>query len=493
MKKKKNMILTSGIVGLSAMALAVSPAMAEGATGEVTAKDVVQKVDKDGVEVNLDKTVLTDLGLHSGVFKLGNTDKKISNDDLKVEEVLDDADVVTGEKTILTVENEGEWVFVTNLEGTLVSVDFKLAEGFTGDPSVTYTVIQSDVDAERINETVEDLLERETVETKEKAAGESSVILDDKEIKEQNSTSGTLTLDYPNKEAEKTEKENPEKEASDKKEEVDTKEEKTSEDVEPEEGTKGVSVARTLAAPAAPAAPAEVLPDNFEAPALKVDNASKTDSTAVKFGVNGDALPDGVEIDTLSLSASSDEEIVLNNGKELQQPAYGIWKVEDSGFVFEPYAGFDESSIKVNYTVRNSEGGAGTGTITLNFATADAGTGDNETGNNSSNTPGGAPSDNDNTNTDGNDENGTDDGTTEERTQDGARGGENTPGGTTRDGSNNPAESNVNAPGAVETGAEALSNNSVLYAIAAGIATLMGAAFIFASRMVGREVKNKNN
>jgi len=512
MKRKKNMLLSSGIVGLSAVALAVSPAMAESITTKASHKEVVEKVEEAGTNVLLNQEQLLELGLE-GNFKIVLSSEKssasdnggdetaqnlktVSKENVKVETVFDDADKAKGQKTTVTVEKEGVWVFLTDTEGNLLSLDFKPAEGFTGDPTISYSIVEnteSDVESENVVE----LNDRETVQTEKVDAKNADTVVNLDELDE-SAVTGNILLDYPDEEkveevdesevvAEKTE-------SKEKKEEtVESTESKT---VEKVEVTSGNGVARTLMAPAAPAPAAPIDdedPEEFETPNLTVDNASKGGPVTVSFGTDGGNLPSNVDKGSLSFIADGDEQIVLNNGKDLQQPSIGEWSVDgENGFVFEAYGSFQGDSAKAIYTVMNNEGGVAQGTITVNFAQAEAGNGNDSDGGEEPDAgvdqdetddpsvvggPDAPASDDDPTNDNGTDrvdENGNpvvgDDSTTNTGTG---------------------AESDINGPGTVDTGAEMFQNNSILYAAAAGIAGIFGAAMLFLSRTPSALKNNK--
>lgn len=505
------MLLSSGIVGLSAVALAVSPAMAESITGSNAHKEVIEKVEETGKDVSLQQADLDKLGL-SGNFKivLSSTAPKasdnggdetaqslntVSEKDVKVETVFDDADVAKGQKTTVTLEKEGVWVFLTDTEGNLLSLDFKPAEGFVGDPSISYSLVKSSEKVEEAVEDVVDLNDREVVESEDVKLDESETVVNVDDLDEKAEV-GNILLDYPDEEKAEEPAKDAESEAKEDLQEDEADEVTTSKGVEKVEVTSGNGVARTLMAPAAPA-PAAPLddedPEEFETPNLTVNNASKGGPVNVSFGTDGDNLPNNVDKSSLSFIADGDEQIVTNNGKDLQQPAIGEWSVDgENGFVFEAYDNFQGNTAKAIYTVMNNEGGVAQGTVTINFAAAEAG---NDSDTDGGTTPGAdnqdgtddpsvigdpdAPVANDDTDTS---ENGTN------------RVDEN--GNPVEDGANDSAlpgaENNVNGPGSVDTGAEMFANNSVLYAAAAGIAGLIGAAFLFLSRTPSA-LKNKKN
>lgn len=494
MKRTKNRLVSGGIVGISAVALSVSPALAASSHTASDKGETVAEISETGAPAALDAERVAELGLSNGVFKLvvedDEKDTALTDKEIKVEEVLDDAGVKTGEKTTVTLENEGVWVFETDGEGKLVSVDFKPAEGFTGDPSVSYTLT--------------------TVAEKSEESSEAE------EVEEETVVEGELVLDYPEvegvEEAEETVDNNTEsdeeKKVDDtvvedlvKDEKVDDKttteedttkvEEQKEEIVEKEvvadspEGEGHAVVARaftTFAAPAAPVPAAPEDPERWDAPALTVNNASTTDKTLVKFGTNGESLPSGADTNTISFVSQNSTDVITNSGKKVEQQDVGTWTVENGNFVFTPASNLSENSATIQYSVRNAEGGGGRGTITVNFA-ADAGNNDNG-GGGADRSPGVNPDSPSNS----------DDG--EGNSEGPTVGPDGQPAPGDRSGNGPRSDNDEQAPGSedsqrspdsIETGAEMLSNNSAMYAVAAGIAGAIGLGFILLPRFAFRK------
>lgn len=552
MKRKKSMLLSTGIVGLSAMALTATPAMAAGNVVDIESKQSVEV----GTEVNLNKDELTALGLPSGSFKVVTGEEGLKTDSVKVEEVLDDADVVKGSKTTATVDKEGVWVFLTDAKGNLTSVDFKPAEGFKGDPSVNYaldTNVQS-TKADDSAENVEELADRPVVELLEVNNDKAEVVENSETVEKKEFTTGKIVLDYPDVE-EKVEEKVDEKETTKDAVKPETKPEEIKAEVTVEDKVEGEKVEdssndkvekvqlRTFAAaPAAPAAPVttgaaagaapaapgdqEELPEAFPVPDLKkTGNASGP--VSVKFGTDGKGLPSGVDKDSLKLlvPAGDNDSVVFNNGKAVQTPLVGEWKVNgNEGFTFEPYDGFSEKSVTMEYTVTKGGDFSERGTVTINFEKGSADKDESsdtpsKAGNGSDSKPGKTDSkDNstsndvtldvndkpgegsDGTSPDGTSPNGTPtedtngDGVIDNRdevTENGNGSGDNTDpnGDADGDGVLNKDDTDYQAPpSALETGGEMLNaNQSVLYAAAAGIAGLIATGFFFLARIPAKK------
>ena len=508
MKQTKKRLLSGGIVGISAVALSVSPALAAGSHTASEKSETVAEISETGAPATLDAKRVEELGLSNGVFELvvedTEKDAAFTDKNIKVEEILDDADVKTGERTTVTLENEGVWVFETDGEGKLVSVDFKPAEGFTGDPSVSYTLTT-------VAEKSEEPSEAEEVE--EETVVEGELVLDYPEVEKAEETPAEDKADNSsNGEDKSTDATTVEDVKKDDKAAEDTVSEDEETIVEKEvvvdspEGEGQAVVARafsTFAAPAqaAPAAPAPAAPNDdperWDAPALTVNKASTTDKTLVKFGTNGDKLPSGADASTISFVSQNSTDVITNSGKKVEQQNVGTWTVENGNFVFTPSSNLSEKSVTIQYSVRNAEGGSGRGTITVNFA-ADAG----NTGGNGNNDEGGdagidpdAPADPSNPDNDGEGNSSTD-----EEPAVGPDGqpvpGESPNGGNSGGGSDTPSENgdpnagdedSERTPDGVETGAEMLSNNSAMYAVAAGIAGAIGLGFILLPRFAFRK------
>lgn len=161
-KNKKNLAAT-GIVGLSAFALTVSPALAAPKSSDVEQeKDshaIVYTVENVGDAFSIEKD---DLELPEDIdFSTFSAAIEKDAENVSVEDVLDDKEVKIGEKTVLTIEEQGVWTLESDVEGNLISIDFVPVDGFDKDPVIDYV-------AQRIE--------------------------DDESVR------GTITLDYPNEE-----------------------------------------------------------------------------------------------------------------------------------------------------------------------------------------------------------------------------------------------------------------------------------------------------
>lgn len=469
MKQTKKRLLSSGIVGISAVALSVSPALAAGSHTASEKSETVAEISETGAPATLDAKRIEELGLSKGVFELvvedTEKDAALTDKNVKVEDILDDADVKTGEKTTVTLENEGVWIFETDGEGKLVSVVFKPAEGFTGDPSVSYTLT--------------------TVAEKSEENSEAE------EVDEETVVEGELVLDYP--EVEKVEEDPAEDTVSEDEETIVEKEVV----VDSPEGEGQAVVARafsTFAAPA-PAAPAPADPsqgpERWDAPALTVNKASTTDKTLVKFGVNGDKLPSDADANTISFVSQNSTDVITNSGKKVEQQNVGTWTVENGNFVFTPSSSLSEKSATIQYSVRNAEGGSGRGTITVNF-TADAGNtggnGNNGEDGNSGINPDAPVNSDDPSNLDDDGENNSSTDGEPAIGPDGQPVPGESPNAPSENGDPNAGdEDSERTPDGVETGAEMLSNSSAMYAVAAGIAGVIGLGFILLPRFAFRK------
>lgn len=343
-KNKKNLTAT-GIVGLSALALTVSPALAAPKSSDVEQeKDshaIVYTVENVGDTFSVEKD---DLELPEDIdFSTFSAAIEKDAENVSVEDVLDDKEVKIGEKTVLTIEEQGVWTLESDVEGNLISIDFVPVDGFDKDPVIDYV-------AQRVE--------------------------DDESVR------GTITLDYPNEEkaedvqplSEEELAEIEEAEALEDKEEapleetvetVEIKETEEAEETVVEEDAESVDElsddeekapvvrfqARTFAAPAiiapiAPAAPAPAAPApavglgaNFEVPTLTAD--SDGSPVTLTFGENGKNLPNEVDLSTMTLiigETTSQEAQLLNNGTEMRIPEIGIFKISEdkNSFTFEP-------------------------------------------------------------------------------------------------------------------------------------------------------------
>lgn len=347
MAKKKNFMISTGFVGLTALALTISPALADPNT-ETDLKEsneltVVHEVDTLGKDVSI---VEADFELPENVdFSTFSAAVEKDAENVKVEDVLDEQETKVGEKVILTIEEQGTWVFENDLEGKLVQIDFTPLEGFEGDPVLDYV-------AEREGEKL----------------------------------TGTIVLDYPNDEkAEEVEpltadevveleKEETDTEESDEAHEFLIEDEKVEEtdsnvDSDVEDKASVVKVmARTFNAPAAPVAPAPAAPaapvpaeglePNFAVPELTGE--SNGGPATLTFGKNGDKLPAGSDANTTSLiigTGADQESVISNGGKQLDVPQVGTFKVNDGGnsFTFEPVSGYSGTVIG-HYVVQDTVG-----------------------------------------------------------------------------------------------------------------------------------------
>lgn len=344
MAKNKKFMVSTGFVGLTAaLALSASPALAAPQIDDTEKKDdraIVYEVENLGDSVSI---LEDDLELPENVdFKTFAADVEKDGENVKVEDILDENDEKTGEKLVLTVEEQGTWTFENDLDGNLVKIDFVPVEGFDADPVLDY-VAQ----------------------------------LEDENI------AGTITLDYPNdEEAEaveplteeelaELEKESDTEETTSDDEKADVKDEASEEEAEVSESEETtvkvapralVFSAQAAAAPVAPAAPApaEGLDPNFAVPELN----GQSDGGTVKltFGDNGEELPAGADPSTLMLiiGTGADQESTLSSDrKQLEVPNVGTFKVTDGGnsITFEPVSGYSGTAIG-HYVVQDAVGNA---------------------------------------------------------------------------------------------------------------------------------------
>lgn len=345
MAKNRKFMVSTGFVGLTALALSVSPALAAPQIDDTEKKDdraIVYEVENLGDSVSI---LEDDLELPENVdFKTFAADVEKDGENVKVEDILDENDEKTGEKLVLTVEEQGTWTFENDLDGNLVKIDFVPVEGFEADPVLDY-VAQ----------------------------------LEDENI------AGTITLDYPNdEEAEaveplteeelaELEKEADKEETTSDDEKADVKDEASEEEAEVSESEETVvkvapralvfsAPAQAAAAPVAPAAPApaEGLDPNFAVPELN----GQSDGGTVKltFGDNGEKLPSGADPSTLMLiigTGADPESTLSSDRKQLEVPNVGTFKVTDGGnsITFEPVSGYSGTAIG-HYVVQDSIGNA---------------------------------------------------------------------------------------------------------------------------------------
>lgn len=381
MAKNKNFIASTGIVGLTALALTVSPALAVPNTATETEKDARAIVHTVGALGQTVSVVEEDLQLPEDVdFSTFAAAVEKDAENVTTEDILDEKDVKTGEKTFLTTEKQGVWTFESDLDGNLLNIEFVPAEGFTGDPVLDY--VSADVEGTE--------------------------------------TTGTITLDYPNEdkaedvkpltEAELTELEKAEAEAKASEEKVAEEaadsekvekpvaeeeqadkpvvEDKVAEDtvvedkgtveeakpavvkVQPRLFSAGGLVAPALVAPVAPAAPApaEGLDANFAIPALQGQSGGKI--VTLTFGDNGEKLPEGADAGTLQLviGESAAENVSLSSDRrQLDLPNVGTFKIVEgnNAFTFEPVAGYEGTAVG-HYTVQDNIGNfSNEGTLTV--------------------------------------------------------------------------------------------------------------------------------
>lgn len=437
MAKKKNLLLSTSILGVTAVAFSMSPAMADGEN------DLLYTVDETGQTVSLNSDELSGLGLATGTFTVDAQDEN-----LVVEDITDEEGTVTGQTTVYTVEEQGVWTFETDSEGNLVSVDFEPAEGFTGDPVVDYAI--------------------------------------------NTETLGSITLDYPQVEEEVVEEEATEETTeevaeSDENEEAEETEEATE---EAEESAPAVSARSLAAAPAeaptegvlaasgvapAEAAPAEDLADPFDVPNLEA-TGTNDGVISLSFGENGDELPSDVDTSTLKLVVPADDadSQVLNNGQEVNSPA-GTWAVDGEGFTYTPNSG-TTGTVTMEYNVMDNEGTfSNRGTLTVTVEAPAAGSNDStddSTGSGSDDSTSDSGSTSDDSTSD-------DDSTTGSDSDD------------TSYSSSDSDDDSSSVNGAVaETGAAVDEGaNNPLYAAGAAIATAIGGFFLFLSRKSSALVK----
>lgn len=344
MAKNRKFMVSTGFVGLTALALSVSPALAAPQIDDIEKKDdraIVYEVEKLGDSVSI---LEDDLELPENIdFKTFAADVEKDAENVKVEDILDENDEKTGEKLVLTVEEQGTWTFENDLDGNLVKIDFVPVEGFEADPVLDY-VAQ----------------------------------LEDENI------AGTITLDYPNdEEAEaveplteeelaELEKESEESESVEKTEvETDEKAVADTEETEASEVNEGnvvkvvprtfsaPAVAQAPVAPAAPA-PAEGLDPNFAVPEL--NGQSNGGTVKLTFGDNGEKLPSGADPSTLMLiigTGADPESTLSSDRKQLEVPNVGTFKVTDGGnsITFEPVSGYSGTAIG-HYVVQDAIGNA---------------------------------------------------------------------------------------------------------------------------------------
>lgn len=345
MAKNRKFMVSTGFVGLTALALSASPALAAPQIDDTEKKDdraIVYEVENLGDSVSI---LEDNLELPENIdFKTFAADVEKDGENVKVEDIPGENDEKTGEKLVLTVEEQGTWTFENDLDGNLVKIDFVPVEGFNADPVLDYVA----------------QLEEENI-------------------------AGTITLDYPNdeeadaveplteEELAELEKEADTEENKSDDEKADVKEETPEEEAEVSESEETVvkvapralvfsAPAQAAAAPAAPAAPApaEGLDPNFAVPELN----GQSDGGTVKltFGDNGEKLPSGADPSTLMLiigTGADSESTLSSDRKQLEVPNVGTFKVTDGGnsITFEPVSGYSGTAIG-HYVVQDAIGNA---------------------------------------------------------------------------------------------------------------------------------------
>lgn len=460
MAKKKNLLLSTSILGVTAVAFSMSPAMADGEN------DLLYTVDETGQTVSLNSDELSGLGLATGTFTVDAQDEN-----LVVEDITDEEGTVTGQTTVYTVEEQGVWTFETDSEGNLVSVDFEPAEGFTGDPVVDYAI-----NTETLGSITLDYPQVEEEVVEEEATEETT----DEEATEEETTEEVAESDE-NEEAEEAEET---EEATEEAEESAPAVSARSLAAAPAEApTEGVLAASGVAP--AEAAPAEDLADPFDVPNLEA-TGTNDGVISLSFGENGDELPSDVDTSTLKLVVPADDadSQVLNNGQEVNSPA-GTWAVDGEGFTYTPNSG-TTGTVTMEYNVMDNEGTfSNRGTLTVTVEAPAAGSND------STDDSGSDSADTDDSTGSGSDDSTSDSGSTSD---DSTNDDDSTTGSDSDDTSYSSSDSDDDSSsvnGAVaETGASVDEGaNNPLYAAGAAIATAIGGFFLFLSRKSSALVK----
>lgn len=485
MAKNRKLMASTGFVGLTALALTMAPATAAPSNEDAEKGNelaIVYEVESIGDEVSLGED---DLNLPENVdFTTFAASVEKDDEKLSIEVVLDENDEKTGDRTVLTIEEQGVWTFETNLEGDLVKIDFVPADGFEGDPILDY-LAQNNEGTEVAGTITLDYPNEEKAEEVEPLTPEELTQSDEETKDAEKVDESVVESDDRDEAAEKTQNNDEKPEAVD--------EEAIDETVENEEDGKSSVVkvqARTFAAagvtlPAAPApvapaapAPAEGLDPNFSVPELSAK--SDGSSTVLSFG---DRLPSGVDTSTVQLiigDGADQESSISQNGKQLDVPNVGTFKVAENGssINFQPVSGFTGTAIG-HYVVQDTVGNfSNEGRLVVQVEASGNNTPDDSTSSDDAN--GNSPDENSN--------NTTEDPTVNDQDPSVANGNNDTNG-------NGDSATDGNGDSATDANSAArenLSNTGVDAApvgIAAGVLSLLGLAFAaVASRL--RKVEN---
>lgn len=472
-KNKKSLIAT-GFVGFTAATLISTPAMAAG----TDSLNITHKVEKaEGKTTAITKNEFTiPAGYDESSFALVDSTPE-DDSDVVVKDVVEDDEVV-GKTTTVTVKDQGEWIYTTDVKGNFLSVEFTPVKENIEDSSIEYTINDKD-GKEDTGKITFDFPDVKADGTKDTADKEKDATTTDK------------------KDSEKSDEK---KDTTDKKT---TDESKDDEEVATPKELKRSTLSATTQSPTKvttvnPAAPSE----SISVPNLS-GTGSKTKTSTLKFGEDGKKLSSKLDKSSVRFtsSGSSANGELLNAGKGFQKDGEGTWSVTDDGFSFKPIDGIAKSEVKATYIVEAKDGGfSKEGTLTLKLTDSSSGgssssgdkdsSGSSNSGNNSStgnkrsdssaspstSTNGSTGTDNDSSDTGsagsrkGSDNNRT---TTGDRTGEGAS---NTLG-------NDSTSSNINGA-EVHTGAETLNNNSIKAIAGIGAIALGAVALIFGRKFL---------